>query len=154
MQFYARAKRIWQSQFVIMNPQTEKGAGVWMTSCLWEMVLRIWGFYKTSWILSFEICSWVFGSLETDVLNIARCAVRWGGASIGSIVSLSSCNYGPKPEINKPFVPKTTESTCICICITVVTDIDKLYNLCLYLYSLGSCFKEGYLYTIAWNQVF
>ena len=39
--FYAHAERICQSPFVIINPQTGNGAGVWMTSRPEEMVLRI-----------------------------------------------------------------------------------------------------------------
>ena len=50
VQFYARVPRIWQSPFVIINPQTGNGAGVWMTSCPEEMVLRMWEFWKdVSW---------------------------------------------------------------------------------------------------------
>ena len=30
VKFYARAQRIWQSPFVIINPQKENGAGVWI----------------------------------------------------------------------------------------------------------------------------
>ena len=65
----------------------------------------------------------------TEILNIMRC-VR-----IVRIVSLSTCRYGPKSEINKPFVSETTESACFRLhlylymfCITVVIDITKLYN--------------------------
>ena len=35
-----------------------------------------------------------------------------GMISIVRIVFLSSTRYGPKSEINKPFVPETTESAC------------------------------------------
>ena len=42
--------------FVMITPlQTENGAGVWMTSCPEETVLRIWGFWKrVSWELTLD----------------------------------------------------------------------------------------------------
>ena len=43
-----------------------------------------------------------FGSLPTEILNITRCAARWGGVSIVRIVFLSSCHRRPNSEINKP----------------------------------------------------
>ena len=50
------------------KPPDKKWAGVWMTSCPEEMVLRIWGFWKdVSWILTIERCSWVFDHWRWDL---------------------------------------------------------------------------------------
>ena len=99
VQFYTRTQRIWQSPFVIINPQTGNGAGVWMTSCPEEMVLRIWGFWKEPveirplrWELGIrplrvgfrplkDVVGF-FGSLPTEILNITRCDACWGRVSI------------------------------------------------------------------------
>ena len=104
---------------VIMNLQTENGAGVWMTSCPEEMVLRIWGLWKRvswdwtiearvgysavgSWILTIEDIVGFFGSLPTEILNITRCATCWNGQQrLLRIVSLFLCHHGPKSGINK-----------------------------------------------------
>ena len=100
------------------KPQSEDEAGVWMMSCLEEMVLRIL-FEKTSVdigplkrefsIRPLRVGFWpskdvvgFFGSLPTEILNITRCAASWGGVIIVRIVSLSLCRHRPKPETNKP----------------------------------------------------
>ena len=92
------------------KPQTGNEAGVWMTSCPEEMVLRIWGFWKrVSWRLTLDYASRqlsfclfghrvefstvaavvkIFRSLPTEILTITRCAVRGDGVSIVRIVSL------------------------------------------------------------------
>ena len=102
--FYARAQRIWQSSFVIINPQTGNGAGVWMSSCPEEMVLGIWGFWKRvswdwtiearvgysavgSWILTVERCNCVF-RIATDrnlKHNKMHPALEWGQHRMVSI---------------------------------------------------------------------
>ena len=89
--FHAKDKTI------TINPQPGNGAGVWMTSCPEEMVLRIWGFWKrVSWDWTSEarigysaVGSWrlkdavgFFGSLPTEILDITRYAARWSGVSI------------------------------------------------------------------------
>ena len=123
VQFDARAQRIWQSPFVILNPQTGNRAGVWMTSCPEKMVQRIWEFRKrVSWDMTIEArpVFWplkdvvgFFRSLPTENLNITRRAVRWvwWGQHSKNFVSLSSCRHGPKSKINKS------------VCITVEIDI-------------------------------
>ena len=88
------------------KPPDRKWAGVWMTSCPEEMVLRLWGFRKdVSWILTIGRCSWIFDRWKREfsflplrhaveffsdldrqrwivILNITRCAARWGEVSI------------------------------------------------------------------------
>ena len=53
-----------------------------------------------------------FGCLSTEILNIRRCTARWNGfrqtVNTVRIVSLSSCHYGLKSEVKKPFVSKAT----------------------------------------------
>ena len=52
---------------VMINPQKENGAGVWMTSCPKEMVLRIWGFWKS------VIWDWkIEARVETSVVEACR----------------------------------------------------------------------------------
>ena len=41
VQSYAHAERIRQSSSIRINPQAGNAAGVWMTSCPEELVLRI-----------------------------------------------------------------------------------------------------------------
>ena len=137
VQFYARAQRIWQSPFVIINPQTGNGAGVWMTSCPKEMACEFEDFKNTAveigpWSRvvgdsTIESKSWVFSDFCRQrwigILNITRCAERWGGVSTVSLqktfkncVSLIvSMNWSP--EINERVRTWTTESACICICL-------------------------------------
>ena len=77
---------------VMINPQKGNWAGVWITSCLEEMVLRIWGYWKDvswAWTIEAGVGFWplkdvvgFFGCLPTEILNITRCAPRWGGVSI------------------------------------------------------------------------
>ena len=96
---YARGQRIWQSPFVIINPQTGNGAGVWMTSCPEEMVLRIWGFWKEGvgfWQLRMWVGFWslkhvvgFFGSLPTEILNITRCILASKGSHLFSCVMIA-----------------------------------------------------------------
>ena len=85
---------------MIINPQTGNRAGVWMTSCPEEMVMRIWGFWKDElkldhWgegcILTVERCSWVFRiSTDRDLWHHKmRCALGWSQNSMVSIVSLA-----------------------------------------------------------------
>ena len=65
------------------KPPTGNGAGVLMTSCTEEMVLRIWGFEKDGagfWPLK-DVVGF-FGSLPTEILDRTRCAARWGVVSI------------------------------------------------------------------------
>ena len=92
VQSYARAEMIWQTSSVIINPRKRGGAGVWMTTCPVEMVLRIWRFWKdSSWVYDRWRGSWVFYRLSfsdldrqrwIEILNTIRWAVRWGGVSI------------------------------------------------------------------------
>ena len=101
VQMYAFVQRIWLSPFVIINLQTGNGAGLWMTSCPEEIVLRIWRFWKNvswDWTMEARVGSSViearvgfwplkdvvefFGYLPIEILDITRCAARWGGVSI------------------------------------------------------------------------
>ena len=85
---------------VTINPQTGNGAGVRMTSCPEEMVLRIWGFWKKesveswtikarvacsamgSWIWTVERCSWDFRiSIDRD-LKHHKMRHAWGWSQI------------------------------------------------------------------------
>ena len=43
------------------------------------------------------------------------------------IVSLSSCNHEQKSEINKTFIPKTTESACFRLCFVFVCVFEYVY---------------------------
>ena len=147
---------------VIINPQTENEAG-----CVNDVMpgrdgpenLRIlkrvswdWAMEAEIWVSAIEAMSWVFYRCGGDfsgldrrrwiqILNITRCAARWDGVSIVKSVSLSSCRYGLKLEINKPFVPETTECACMCkcVCITVVIGITKLYNINAYGAKISLC---------------
>ena len=145
MQFYAHVQRIWQSPFVINNPQTGNGAGVWMMSCPEEMVLRIWGFWKDvswDWTIEGELdstverCSWVFQiSTGRDLKHYKMCCtLGWGQHSIDflRIVSLSTCHHGPKSGINKT-VRIWNKRVRLCLhmymyCITVVIDLITVYS--------------------------
>ena len=135
VQFYAHAQRIWQSPFLSINPQTGNKAGVWMTSCPEEMVLRIWGFSKdVSWV--FDRWGWSsvfyrwgmqlsFLNLDqqrwTEIVNIARYVVCWGWVSIvwlalafKNCVSLSLRVAMDRSQmLINPFVSERTESACI-----------------------------------------
>ena len=113
VQFHARAERIWQSTFVIINARQEMEL-----ECGWRHAQKRWSwefeyfegtvswvFYRWGMRLSFSDLDrqrWI------EILNITRCAAHWGGVSIVwlawllRIVSLSSCRHGPKPGINKP----------------------------------------------------
>ena len=103
---------------VIMNPQTGNGAGMWMTSCPEEMVLRIWGFWKrVIWELNFDqegrqVSRRVefFGSLPTEILNTTRCAgggvsIVWLQKTFKNFVSLLVSKNRSQKFI-KPFVPE------------------------------------------------
>ena len=111
---------------VIIKPQKGNAAGLWMTSCPEEMVLRIWGFWKrVSWRLTLDhgvkklsFCHWgielSFLPLRRksfsghdwrrwiEILNITRCTVFGvesdSMVSIVRIVSLSSCR---RTEVKK-----------------------------------------------------
>ena len=117
VQFYTPTQRIWQSPLVIINPRIENGAGVWMTSCLEEMVLRIWGFWKDvswdwtiearvgyltieSWILTVERCSWVFRiSTNWDLKHHQmHCVLGWGQHSMVSKDLRIVCLMAPWTE--------------------------------------------------------
>ena len=103
---------------VIVNPQTGKRAGVWMTLCAKEMVLRIWGFWKNvcwDWTIEVRVGFWslkdivaFFGSLPTEVSSITRCAACWYGVSIVWLSkTFKNCislfvSRELKPEVNKP----------------------------------------------------
>ena len=95
-----------------------------------------------SWDWTIEVrvgfwCSWVF-RISTDIdlkHHKIRPALGWGQHSIFSIVWLAKTfkNYvsllvspWAEPVINKLFVPETTESACICICVIVYV----LYYFC------------------------
>ena len=91
VQFYTRAQRIWQSLFVIINPLTGNGAGVWMTLCPEEMVLRIWGFWEdVSSILTVERCSWVFDRWRRQSWVWGRVSIVWLAWAFKNRVSLVS----------------------------------------------------------------
>ena len=102
-----------------------------MTSCPEEMVLRIWGFWKTgswdwtfetrvgdlvvvSWILTVERYCWVFRiSTDRDLKdhNMHR-TLGWGLHRLLRIVYLTSCRHGPKLGVNKP-VLTWNDSVCL-----------------------------------------
>ena len=87
---FALARKGYDNHHCHNKPHTGNGAGAWMTSSTEEMVLRIWGFWKrVSWEFRLDqflplrhrvkfstIAAAVkfFGSLPTEILNIARCA--------------------------------------------------------------------------------
>ena len=67
-------------------------------------------FLPLRWRLSFP------GFARRRWIEILNTTPRIGmGVSRVRIVSLSSCRHEPKSEMNKLFVPETTESACICI---------------------------------------
>ena len=52
---FTLARKVYDNHLCNNKPQTGNGAGVWMTSCPVEMVLRIWGFWKrVSWELTLD----------------------------------------------------------------------------------------------------
>ena len=130
VQPYAHAEMIWQSSSIIINLQTGNGAGVWMTLCSEEMVLRIWEFWKDS---SWVFCCWGVRLSFLDlsqkrwiqILNTTRCATHWGWSQ-HSMVSIGFQDLRLSPHVAKDrnqkliilFVSEMTE--CSCICITVV----------------------------------
>ena len=140
-------QRIWQSPFVIINHQTGKGAGVWMTSCPKEMVLGILGFWKdVSWVLDHWRCSCVFdrwgmqlsfSDLDRqrwiEILNSTRCALGWDQHSMVSIgfwyVSRSlHVAVDQSQKLINPFVSETKESTCI-VYVSVLLTSPKIIQL-------------------------
>ena len=144
VQSYARAERIWQSPFVIINSQTGNGTRVWMTSCQktwsWEFedfektVVEIRPLWRAVVFSTVEACGWVFristGRDEFEILNITRCAERGGGVSIvwlaktfKNCVSLLVSKNRSQKLIN-PLVSETKKSARICI-VLIITDIPK-----------------------------
>ena len=138
----ARAERIWQSPFVIINPQTANGTGVWMTSCpdgpvnLRILKRRQWGIRPLKTAVEFsdvESCDRALQISTDGELKLHDiCRTLGGGSTLYGyqrllrIVSLSSC---PKPEINKP-VLIWNERARLCLymySITIITDIIKKY---------------------------
>ena len=125
VQSYARAERIRQSLSVIINSHIGNRAGVWMTSCPEEMVLRICGFWKE--VVEFSAVgarSWVFQISTSRDHHKMRRACKQGQHSMVSIdfksyISLLVSKDQSQKLIN-PFVSETTESAYICICICIV----------------------------------
>ena len=93
------------------------------------MVLRIWGFWKDgSWVfycwgmwVSFSDLDW---QRWIEILNITRCAARWGGVStvwlaeaFKNCVSLLVLPWTKDKKLINRFVSEMTESAGICISI-------------------------------------
>ena len=135
VQFYAHAQRI--------CPQTGNGL-----ECGWRYARRRWAkefedFEKESvdswhWvesrILTIEDVVGFFGSLLTEILNIAKCAARWVGSdcvvSIVRIMSLLVSKNWSQKLINA-FVSEQQSPPVLCVCICIC--------ICLYLHLYIYC---------------
>ena len=140
---FTLARKVYDNHHCYYKLQTGNEARVWMASCLDEMVLRIWGFWKRfSWELDLGHWrgSWVFRiSTDRDLKHHKmRCAL--GMVSIVRIVSLSSCRRSEDKLINA-FAPELQSqpvliSACVfvfgckCVCVTIVIDMVIVYNIC------------------------
>ena len=89
---FTLARKGYGSHHCHNKPLTWNEAGVWMTSCPEEMVLRIGGFWKrVSWELDLGRWRWVF-LMSTDAdLKHHKMGRALRMVNIVRIVSLSSC---------------------------------------------------------------
>ena len=110
VQSYDRTEKIWQSS-VIIYPQTGNVAGVWMTSCPEEMVLRIWGFQKDNelrstvegngWVFQIRLYFWGLNRQRwIEILNTTRCAARCGWGQ-HSMVRIGFYDLSLSPRVKK-----------------------------------------------------